>query len=235
MAYLASTLVTRSWYLSGIVARKLQQPSGDQINDGLDLLNFLLSFKSADINLIPYWTKYDFSLISGQEAYFIPNLVAVETMTFFIDQIRYSMLQVSRDNYWGSGRAENIKSLPYNYHVERALDGSNIYVYFLPQDNYPAQILGKFALTNVSLNTDLSLIYDDFYIEYLRHALAEYMCNEYGVIFPIGAASKMRQIVSKLQMVAPPDLSMQKMSSLQKQTGLNYGDVNIGRGWRPPS
>lgn len=233
MSYSAGTLVTRAWYLSGIVSRKLQQPSGDQINDGVDLLNFLLEYASADINVIPYWTQHNFNLVANQEAYPITNLVSVETMVFFIDQIRYSMIPVSRDTYWGCGRVENLSSLPYNYRVERDLNGSTIYVYFLPQANYPAQIWGKFALTNVSLNTDLTTVYDNFYIEYLRHALAEYMCNEYGQLLAPGVTNKLKQIVRKLQLISPPDLTMNKMSTLTRHTGLNYADVNIGRGWRP--
>ena len=35
MAYTAQQLITRSWFLSGIIARNLQVPTGDQIYDGL--------------------------------------------------------------------------------------------------------------------------------------------------------------------------------------------------------
>jgi len=233
MAYTAYQLITRAWYLSGIVARGLQQPSGEQVSDGLDLLNFLLDFKSSDINLIPYWTKYNFNLVQNQEVYNIQNLVAVESMTFNIGSIRYSMLDTTRKDYFGTGRVDNIASLPYNYHVERTLDGSKIYIYFLPQDNYPATIVGKFALNEVTLYQDISLTYDRFYIEYLRHALAEYMCNEYGVMLPPSVSQKLKEIIAKLRDVSPPDLSMDKMSYFRKQSSLNYADVNIGRGWRP--
>ncbi len=233
MAYTAYKLITNAWYLSGIVARGLQQPSGEQINDGLDLLNYLLDFKSSDINLIPYWTKYDFAFVQNQETYNIENLVAVESLTFSINNVRYSMQDITRKDYFGTGRVNNIASLPYNYHVERTLNGSDIYIYFLPQDNYPAQLIGKFALTNVTLFQDLELTYDRFYIEYLRHALAEYMCNEYGVMLAPAVAMKLKEIVAKLRDVSPPDLSTDKLSYFSKQRSINYADVNIGRGWRP--
>lgn len=233
MTYLVSTLITRSWYLSKIVARNLQTVSGDQMNDGLNLLNFLLEFKSSDMTLIPYWTRFAFTMVPNQEMYFIPNLIAVETMTFNIGTIRYSMLPESRRTYFGTGRVDNINSLPYQYHIERTTGGSNVFVYFLPIQNFPSNITGKFGLTDVTLNQDLSLTYDGFYIEYLRHALSEYMCNEYNVTFPEGAEKNMRKIVEKLQVVSPPDLTMQKMSSLGTGTSLNYADVNVGHGWRP--
>ena len=50
MTYLASTLVTNSWYLSGILARGLQVLQGDQIADGVQLLNNLLNFMSFSFN-----------------------------------------------------------------------------------------------------------------------------------------------------------------------------------------
>ena len=79
MSYTARQLVTRSWFLSGIVARRLQSVTGDQATDGLFLLNALLDWKSVDVTLIPYETYFEFPAIPGQESYFIPNLLAIET------------------------------------------------------------------------------------------------------------------------------------------------------------
>ena len=233
MAYLASTLITRSWHLSKIVARNLQVVSGDQINDGLDLLNYLLEFKASDLHLIPYFNLISLNLIAGQEIYFVPNLYDVETMTFNIGTIRYEMIDVARRKYFGSSRVDNLATLPGSYHVERLQGGSNIYVYPLPYQNFPAHVMGKFALTDVTLNTNLLTVYDGFYIEYLRHALAEYMCNEYSVTFPPGPARKLEQIINKLADVSAVDLSTKKVSSLGTESGFTYGDANLGHGWRP--
>ena len=68
MAYTAQTLVTRSWYLSGIVSRNLQVVTGDQITDGLQMLNDLLNFKQIETDLIPYWTYIEMPLIGGAES-----------------------------------------------------------------------------------------------------------------------------------------------------------------------
>lgn len=231
MVYLAQTLITRSWYLSGIVARNQETVSGDQISDGLFLLNALLDFKFSDLHLIPYFRQYSFNMVQGQETYFVPNLSGIESMTFNIQTVRYSMQQVDRKTYFATSRVDNIQSLPYNYHMERKLGGADVYVYFVPQSNYPSKIWGKFALTNVNLNTDLLTVYDAFYIEYLRYALAEYMCNEYNIELQPGAARKLMQLEKKLQSVSPADLIMQKRSTLQQGNSVNYGAVNIGRGW----
>lgn len=233
MAYTAQKLITRAWYVSGIVARNLETVTGDQLSDGLDLLNALLDFKANDLRLIPYFSRYAFNMIVGQETYFIPNLLEVETLTFNIGSVRYSMLPVDRVKYFGTGRVDNITSLPYNYHIERGLGGATIYVYFLPDQAYASNLSGKFGLTDVAINTDLLTVYDPFYIEYLRYALAEFMCDEYEVEFQPSPSRRLATYIAKLTDLSPPDLSITKLSSLQSDVGINYADVNVGRGWRP--
>jgi hypothetical protein len=233
MAYSALTLITRAWYLSGIVARNLEEPSGDQITDGLFLLNSLLEFKSTDMRLIPYFKRYAFTLTAGEEEYFIPNLLEMELFTFTISDVRYSTIPQGRVRYFGSPRANNIQSLPFNWRLEREKGGSRLYIYYLPQDNYPAELSGKFGLTDVTLYQDLDTVYDGFYIEYLRYALADFMCDEYEIMFDPDKKKRLMTYEKKLQDVSPPDLALTKMSCLQSDTGINYADVNLGRGWRP--
>lgn len=234
MAYTAQTLITRSWYLSGIIARNLQTVTGDQITDGLMLLNALLDWQSIQIDLIPYWTyNQSFTTIPGQETYFIPNCVAIESVTFNIGPVRYPMDFTSRTHYFGSGRVDNIQTLPFNWYFNRQLGGGTLYLYFLPDQAYPLRIMGKFALQEVTLQEDLLTVYDPAYIEYLRYALARYMCSEYGIAFNPESEKIYQQIVRQLMDVMPPDLSNVKTSILTEGTGINWGDVNIGRGWRP--
>lgn len=234
MAYTAQTLITRSWYLSGIVARRAQTVAGDQINDGLMLLNALLDWKSVDTTLIPYWT-YDQSMVCvpGQEEYFIENCLAIESVTFNFDQVRYAMNYVTRTPYFASGRVNDISSLPFNWTFNRKIGGGTLYLYFKPDQAYPLNIMGKFGFNNVSLNTDLSAIYDGSYIEYLRYALAQYMCSEYGIIFNPESEKILAKIVRQLMYVSPPDLSVTKASILTNTPSFNWATVNLGRGWTP--
>src|SRR5260221_8513167 len=109
MSYTAQTLITRSWYLSGIVARNLQVVTGDQITDGLMLLNALLDFKQIETDLIPYFTyKTNTFCVPGQEVYFIQNCALIQSVTFNIDTIRYPMDYTTQRTYFGSGRVDNI-------------------------------------------------------------------------------------------------------------------------------
>lgn len=233
MAYTAQTLITRSWYLSGIVARNLQVVTGDQITDGLMLLNALLDWKAYQTDLIPYWTYFEFPAIAGQETYFLPNVMEIESATFNIGVVRYPMDFVTRRVYFGTGRIDNLQTLPFNWYFNRSVGGGTLYLYFLPEGNFPIKVMAKFGLQEVSLQEDMSAVYDNAYIEYLRYALAQYMCSEYGILFNPESAKILQAIERQLMDVSPPDLSIQKSSILTSGGGINFGDVNLGKGWRP--
>jgi hypothetical protein len=233
MSYPAIQLINRAWNLSGIVGRNVQNSQGNQGSDGLYLLNELLEFKAIDIDLIPYFKHYSLTLNTGQEMYFIPNLVFMESMTFNIGPVRYSMQKALRQEFWGDSRVLNIESLPFQYHFERVDGGANVYVYYVPNQEFSSNITGKFGLTNVTLQTDLELTYDGAYISYLRYELANFMCNEYGVSFPERHMRTLLSMKSMLSNQSPPDLSMKKRSTLTNGYGINYGIVNICNGWVP--
>lgn len=234
MAYLASTLVNRAWNLSGIVAKNLETVSGDESTEGLFLLNELLEFKAADLNLIPYYRAYNGVFVQGQEQYDITGLVDVESMTFTMNNnVRYPMTWVNRDAYFGSGRVNNIQSIPFIYHTERQLNGTRVYVYYLPMDTYTFQIFGKFALTDVTNNTDLSTVYDGFYTAYLRYALAEKMCLEYDITFDADKKAYLMRMEKLLQQTSPPDLSLRSPNFLGKKRALDWQQINLGRGFYP--
>ena len=230
-SYLAAQLISRAWNLSGIVAREFETVSGQEGSDGLWLLNEVLAEKSYDLKLIPYWGRIEFNLVQGQERYFIPNLYQVETFTFNIGNVRFPTFQAGRKQYFGDGRVDDIQALPFEWHVERELDGLYLYVYYLPQQQFLAKITGKFALTNVELQTNLSQLYDLFYIRYLRFLLAQAMSLEYDIEFAADKLAKLKQIEQKLLYVSPPDIIQQKISFMNKNCPMNWAHINISPGW----
>jgi hypothetical protein len=230
-SYPASQLISRSWNLSGIVAREFETVSGQEGSDGLYLLNELLAAKSYDLKLIPYWGRIEFNLVQGQERYYIPNLFQVETFTFNIGEVRFPTFNAGRKQYFGDGRVDNIQSLPFEWHLERELDGCYFYVYYLPMQQFTAKITGKFALTNVELQTNLSKLYDLFYISYLRYGLAEYMSLEYDIDFAPNKLKMKQQMEQKLLYVSPPDFQMKKLSFMNTNSPFNWAHVNISPAW----
>jgi hypothetical protein len=233
--YPATLLINRAYYLSGIVSRELQTVSGSQLNDGLFLLNGLLEFKGTDTSLIPYFQRTEFPLVYGQERYFLENLYQIETLTFNMGVVRYPMTSTSRSQYFGQGRVDDISSLPFQWHLERTIGGSNLYVYFLPDAPYIAKLSAKYGLTDVSPSTDLSTVYDYFYIEYLRYGLAKYICHEFGVTFNEDKEYLLKTMEKKLKWVSPPDLTMTKSNLItNSRNSINWPQVNIGKGFYPP-
>lgn len=237
MTYPAVDLINRAWYLSGIIAREQETVPGSYVTEGLYLLNALLDVKSIDLELIPYYKYFSFNFVAGQEMIFIPDLYEIQTLTFNLTSgnsaVRYPMTNVTDVKYFGTGRVNDIQSLPFQWNLIRVQGGSELRVYYTPMDSYPANLLGKFALTDVTLNEDLTTVYDKFYIEYLRYALAQYMCEEWDVEFAPDKKLKLATYEKKLTYLQPPDLTIQKISLLGDKQAINWGLINISSGFLP--
>ena len=232
MAYTTLQLINNAYYESGIVSRGFETVSGQQATDGLQFLNDLIDDKTVDNGLIPYYTEYDFNAVIGQEMYFIPNLINMDTFVFYIDTVRYQTQNRGRREYFGTSRADNIQSLPGSWHLERCFGGANLFIYFLPDQNFPLTIWGQFRLQEVALNQDLSLTLDRFYINYLKFDLAARLCAEYNYTVPPGVAKALNKYVIDISKKSGPmDLKLVKLSSLQRRGSINYGQVNLGHGW----
>jgi hypothetical protein len=232
MAYTTLQLITNAYYESGIVSRGFETVSGQQATDGLQFLNDVLQDKTVENGLIPYYEKYSFPAVQAQEKYFIPNLIEVDTFVFYIQSVRYSTTNQARRQYFGNSRADNVQSLPVTWHMERELGGASIYIYFKPNTDYPLEIWGQFRLEEVTLMQDLSLTLDRFYINYLKFDLANRLCAEYNYSVPPGVAKQLQRYEDSISKKSGPlDMSMIKMSSLQRRGGLNYAQVNVGKGW----
>ncbi len=231
MAYTVTKLITESYYLSGRLSRDLQTITGQQLNLGLQLLNNVLAVKTVNSRLIPYFTKYQFNAVVDQEEYFIPNLIYIETLTFDYSTVRWSMEQLSRKVYQGSARANNIDSLMFNYYVERCLGGANLFMYFLPDMTYPMTLWGKFSLASVVLGQDLAATLDEFYIEFLRYQLAQYICNDSNITFQPQNQKKLDEYLEQFLDTSAPDLRVTKFSGLVSKGQSPWGVANLGRGW----
>lgn len=232
MAYTTLQLINNAYYESGIVSRGFETVSGQQANDGLQFLNDLIADKTVENGLIPYYEEHNFTAVAGQEKYFIENLIEIDTFVFFIDTVRYQTENRARREYFGSSRADNIQSLPGSWHMERCFGGANLYIYFKPNQAYPLTIWGQFRLQQVTINQDLSLTLDRFYINYLKFDLAARLCAEYNYNVPPGVAKALASYEDNISKKSGPmDLRLVKLSSLQRRGGINYAQVNIGHGW----
>jgi len=235
MAYTTNELISGAYYASGVVSREFETVSGGQIADGLLWLNDIITEKDVDQGMIPYESTYTASFVIGQEVYTIPNLIQIDTLVFYLDQVRYAMVYDKRNNYFGSSRVENIQSLPFEWYFERQFGGGNLHIYFKPDRAYPMEIHGVFRLDSVALGQDLSLTIDQFYRTYLRYALADRICAEYVYVTPpnvVRQLSKYEAFINKKSRII--DLRIQKTSTLQRRGTFNWAFVNLSKGWQKP-
>ncbi len=236
MAYLARDLITKAYYTSGVVSKDFQSLTGDQLAEGLDLLNEFIAVKSITIDLIPYYSNVIVNAIVGQEMYFIPGLLSIDTLTFDLDtNIRMPMTRRTRDQYFGEARVNQINSLPMTWRAERVIGGTNIYVYFQPDNTYPFKIWGKFALSQVTdENMDLSTVYDLFFLSYMRLGLAEMICEFYGITLQPQTSQKLKDYEQQFKAVSEKDYSMRKLTAFKKDaSSFGWWDVLIGHGYSP--
>jgi hypothetical protein len=56
---------------------------------------------------------------------------------------------------------------------------------------------------SVTKYQDLSIILDLFYIDYLRYALAEYMCQEYNITFQPQNQAKLNEFETTIFDISP--------------------------------
>lgn len=234
MAYLTSKLITNSLYLGGIVSREFETPTGAQMSDGLDLLNDILADKTVNNSMIPYTDKLELNAVAGQSEYFIPNLIDINVFTFYIGSIRYQTRNMQRQDYFGSFRATEINSLPFNWHMERELGGARLFLYFVPNTEYPLEIWGQFRLTEVTEFQDLSLTLDRFYINFLKYELAKRQCNFYSYKMPPDVQDTLNDYYQWIGNSSNTiDLRQQKLSTLTGGAAINYAIVNLSGGWVP--
>jgi hypothetical protein len=227
-------LITQAFRLSGILART-GNPTPDQQNLGLSLFQDILSLVSTNARLIPYYTTHDLVADQGDAEYFIPGLIEVSTITYLLDNIvRVPLPIVSRQDFFGTARITNLTTIPFQAYIEKTKGGSTLFLYAIPQADYPIQINGKFSLpTAITLETDLDTLLDRFYQIYLRYQLANYICQQSTVSLPPATANELEKLEAKMTDIAPMDLSVKKISVLGNNAPFSWAQLNIGHGWTP--
>lgn len=228
---LVTQLITSAYIFSGIVARGLNSVSNQQSTDGLFLLNLLLGEQVLEPDYIPYYTNQTLTTVTGQEQYFFENVAEVSTATFTLENVRYSLTVDNRRHYFGSPRANNISSLPFTVFWERAVGGSNVYLYFFPSQSITLTLNCKLFLSNVTLQTDLSITYDLGYQSYLMYYLARKICQWNKISVTPEVEAEIKRFQQATVNLNPKDFTCHKTYSLSKGESLTYADVNFGRGW----
>lgn len=234
MTYLVSELISDAYYTSSIVSREFETPTGSQMSDGLKLLNDVISDRTIDSGTIPYTTTYSFNAVAGTSDYYLPNWIDIEIFVFYINSIRFQTINQQREQFFGSTRAVNIETLPFNWHFERGFGGGTLSLYFIPDVNYPLEIRGTMRLLSVTEFQDISLSIDQFYRNFLKYLLADRLCQFNSFKVPQDVSNQLNKyfqwIKNKSNVM---DLTTKKLSTLGGVGAINYGVVNLSGGWLP--
>lgn len=228
---LATQLINYAYVFSGIVGRGLNGVSNQQSADGLMLFNLLLGEMVLKPDYIPYYSMVNVNTVQGQEEYFLENVAEISTVTFTLDNVRYSLNPDNRRHYFGSPRANNISSLPFTVFWERTVGGSNLYLYFFPSQSLVINANCKLFLGNVTLDTNLDQVFDLSYQSYLMYSLAKKICEWNKISVNPEITLKLREFQELISNINPKDFTCRKSYSLSRGQSLTYADVNFGRGW----
>lgn len=226
-------LITNAYLTSGIVGAGFQSVSGSQSENGLLMLNEIILEKSMDSVFISYDSHRQLTMVPGQEVYYVPNLIRLNTLTFNQGTVRYPLIRDNINRYFATGRVDGIQSLPVHFFAERALGGMQLYFYFLPASDFVLNIDGRYAYSKVAINDDLNTQFDDFQILYFRYKLAERICDFYTVPFSEKAKLQLDNFERRINNLSGEDLSLTKYSFSTVRDPYNYAWGILGKGWVP--
>lgn len=142
-----------------------------------------------------------------------------------MNQVRYSLTKYDFDKYFGTGRINNLQTLPSYWCSVPTLGGATLYLYPLPNIAYDFQIQAKFRLSPVTQFQDLSLTLEQNYWDYLTFALAKRMCILQGFPVPDDVRDELSATESNIRnLMTPLDYTMKRMSTLTRSG--RYGVPN---------
>ncbi|WP_342227839.1 hypothetical protein [Rickettsiella endosymbiont of Rhagonycha lignosa] len=218
MSCTVTEIITKAWNLSGIVAAQAETVSGDQLSDGLEHLNDFLALQNANARMIPYTRVQQLTCVAHSEELFVQHLLSLDSLTLSEEKPSCYLLQslplLGRKQYFNQDSSLFLR--PRFYHLEKTKGGSLLFLSPTPDKTYSLKLVGKFGLTEVNPNDDLSAIFDRDYLLYLRYGLADYLCDLYN--HPFSAKGKLKEIERKLLDASPLDLSMEKIFMFHSKT-----------------
>lgn len=214
------------------VITKNEEPSADEINDGLDALNNMLASWANDSLLVYYRPKEEFNLSSGVEEYTIGEGATFDTVRpvhvldakISLGDIDYQNLTIVNDvTYQRYVEDLNIQGVPLYLNYDNNYPIATIRVYPLPSTDYKLTLLSEKQLTAFTLDGDVDL--PPGWDRALIFNGAVEIMSEYGL-----------QLDALIKEVADKSLNAIK-TGVAKNTTMDYrpmgtyGTFNIYRGW----
>jgi len=148
------------------IVTKNEDPSSDEITDGLDSLNAMLSSWSNDSLLTYYRAKETFPLVSGQDTYTIgagadfntTRPVHLLDAQAYQGTVNFGTIAIVDDVVFQRYVDDlNISGSPIYLNYDNNYPIATIRLYPIPTAGYNLQLLSEKELTSLSLDVEISL------------------------------------------------------------------------------
>lgn len=235
MSITAREVIADAYYLSAVCSRDFNVPTASQMASGLTILNDILSLPAIRNSIAPYYSKYDLTLDTEETEYEIDGLIAPETIIFLLGNVRIPINDMGRDAFFGGVRVVGVSAPPFSGRLERTLSGYTLHLYFIPDQEYEVEIWGKFGLSSANYETNLETFVPRGYIVWIKHKMAEYICNNNQVSIPEGVSRELSRLDRLIQNISAQDLRMNVFSSCNPygSNNIDWNFVNFFKGYLP--
>lgn len=176
-------LIINSLYLLGELGVG-ETPDSFMLSSGLELINELLAKFSSDSIYIPYLTTVNFTMVPGQAAYTVSNLVTADVIGNRIvdlsfanytvpssgQGIIYPLQILNKAEYYGVTRLTPLNTRPGFIFLDKQDTESILTLYPAPDQAYPCQVRVKSFIDSLTANQSLVEL-PTFYYGFMKYAL----------------------------------------------------------------
>ena len=177
-------LIINSLYLLGELGVG-ETPDAFMLSSGLELINELLDKFASDSIYIPYLKSLNFTMIPGQAAYSISDMITADvTSNRIVDLslanytvpsagqgIIYPLKIINKAQYYGVTRLTPLNTRPGFIFLDKQELDSIVTLYPAPDQPYPCKLQVKLMLDKLVANQDLTEL-PPFYYGFLKYCLA---------------------------------------------------------------
>ncbi len=161
---------------------------GNDLSKGIALLNRLLGQYSATGLMITVSKQVDFAVINGEglitfgPADFVPTpdiinegrLVNLENAWVTLEHVTYPLIIEDRHEFLSAYKYDALLGLPRYIIFYPQTNITTVQIFPAPSQAYELSVYGKFQLTELTSNDDMSSLPTYYYL-YLQFALAKYL------------------------------------------------------------
>lgn len=181
-------IVLRSFWLTRVYSPK-NPPDNAQLQEGVNLLNFMFDDFSKDGVYIPVNTYYEFDLEAGKADYTFSNTVDADfnqpmivdlvSCYFIIQNVQQPITIFQPEQMAGIPRISNLSAPPGGVVLDKQEEFSKLTFYPKPDQTYPCKIIYKSILNSVQLNDNLTNV-PNYCHMFLIYALGSFICDFYS-------------------------------------------------------